>query len=312
MSKIFELTAEDEGLLSLVGKALSSKVRIQILKLLYYNSYNIGEIATYCDIPPSSAAFHVNILEDAKLINTENQPGNRGLVKLCSRKHDFLNIRLTGLPQNVDEVKSTSMPVGLFTNCHVSAPCGISDENEIIGSEDNPSNFFLPKRTDAKLLWASSGFVEYTFPYGLPKDAEVKRLSLSLEICSEAPNYREDWKSDITFWINGVECATWRSPGDFGGRRGLLNPEWWDNGVTQYGKLLLLEVTQKQTNINSQTASGITIQDLKLDSCDSTTIRIGNKEDSKYVGGFNIFGSKFGDYQQDIVLSLCYSRSSNQ
>ena len=309
MSKIFELTAEDQDLLCSVGKALSSKERIKILKLLYYNSYNIGEIAVYCDIPASSAAFHVKILEEAKLINTENQPGNRGLAKLCSRRHDFLNIRLTGLPQNVDEVKSISMPVGLFTNCRVSVPCGISDENEIIGSEDNPANFFLPKRTDAKLLWTSSGFVEYTFPYDLPRGAELKRLSLSLEICSEAPNYREDWKSDITIWINGVECATWQSPGDFGNRRGLLNPEWWDSGVTQYGKLLLLEVTHQQTDLNSQKASCIALKDLKLDDSATVIVRIGNKETAEYIGGFNIFGSKFGDYQQDIMLSLCFSRS---
>ena len=35
-------------------------------------------------------------------------------------------------------------------------------------------------------------------------------------------------------------------------------------------------------------------------------LKIGNKEDAQYVGGFNLFGKKFGDYPQDLVMSLEY------
>ena len=305
MPKILDLDTEQQDLLCLVGKALSSKTRINILKLLYYNSYNIGEIAMHCNIPNSSAAFHVKILEDAQLINTENQPGNRGVVKLCSRKHDLLNIRLAGIPQNIDRVESISMPIGLFTNCQIVSPCGISNEITIIGSEDNPTNFFLPLRTSAKLLWSSAGFVEYTFPYTLPKNTVPKRMSLSFEICSEAPNYRNDWKSDITIWVNGVECATWESPGDFGGRRGILNPGWWDNGVTQYGQLVTLEITGEITSLNSKEVSPVTLDTLGLNG-GPVLLRIGNKDDAKHRGGFNIFGKNFGDHEQDIIMSFVY------
>ena len=33
---------------------------------------------------------------------------------------------------------------------------------------------------------------------------------------------------------------------------------------------------------------------------------IGNKEDAKYAGGFNLFGRTFGDYEQDILMELEY------
>ncbi|MEI3204121.1 MAG: hypothetical protein V8S73_05705 [Lachnospiraceae bacterium] len=37
-----------------------------------------------------------------------------------------------------------------------------------------------------------------------------------MEICSEAPGYKEDWKSDLTLWVNDVEVGTWTCPGDLG------------------------------------------------------------------------------------------------
>lgn len=306
MSKILELTAENEAQLCSVGNALSSPTRIQILKLLYYNSYNVGEIAQKLDIPTSSAANHIRILEGAGLIQTKLQPGNRGSMKLCSRKNDFLNIRLIGNPPNVDQVTNISMPVGAYTNCEITPTCGLANESAPIGFEDRPSDFFLPERIGAQLIWSSSGFVEYKFPSLQATKIAPKSLTLSFEACSEAPNFQEDWKSDITIWVNDVECSTWQSPGDFGSRRGRLNPSWWDNGVTQYGMLTTLKITETGSLINSYPCSDICIHDLNINASDYITIRIGNKPDSKYIGGFNIFGEKFGDYEQDIVLSLIY------
>lgn len=306
MSKILELNADQEDRLCNVGKALSSATRIQILKLLYYNSFNIGEIADKLDIPPSSAALHIRTLEAAGLINTELQPGNRGSMKLCSRKYDLLNLRLQGEPQNVDKVKCFSMPIGAYTDCKVAPTCGLASEHTTIGFEDRPSDFFLPERLSAQLLWSSSGYIEYKFPYPLEESRNPKRIILSFEACSEAPNYQEDWKSDITIWMNGIECATWNSPGDFGSRRGRLTPTWWDSGATQYGRLITIEVTEDNTSLNSLPVSEITVNDLAPSEKDSMSIRIGNKDDAAFKGGFNLFGEKFGDYEQDILLTLVY------
>ncbi|MFA9464386.1 MAG: ArsR/SmtB family transcription factor [Velocimicrobium sp.] len=306
MSKILELNADNEEMLCLVSKALSSPDRIKILKSLYYNSYNIGEIAELLKIPASTAALHIKTLEQANLIHTEQQPGYRGSMKLCSRKNDFISIRLNGTPTNVDQVSTISMPVGAYTDCNIVPTCGLADTDGHIGFEDRPADFFLPSRFNAQLLWTSGGYVEYKFPYAISSDVKLKQMLLSFEACSEAPNYREDWKSNITIWINEQECGTWYCPGDFGARRGKLNPSWWENGQTQYGLLMSMNITENKTFINNSENSLVGLSDLSLANNSFITVRIGNKPNTKYLGGFNLFGRKFGDYEQDINLSLVY------
>ena len=309
MAKVLVVKAEDEEMLSTVGYALSSPQRIQILKLLYYNSYNVREIAEKLDIPASSAALHVKELEKAELIQTKQQPGKRGSMKLCSRKNDYVHIRLSGKASNIKQVMNVSMPIGAFTDCRIYPTCGIASEHAIIGYEDRPNNFYLPQRMEAQILWSSSGYVEYKFPIPIEPQHTIKEIHLSFEACSEAPNFQEDWKSDITIWVNGVDCGTWQSPGDFGARRGKLNPEWWDDGVTQYGHLVAVSITEEHSLINGKVASSAKISDLEigLNLREALTLRIGNKEDAKFIGGFNLFGSKFGDYDQDINLSFVYT-----
>lgn len=306
MAKIMNLYADNVDELCAVSNALASPTRIQILRLLYYNSYNVKEIASALNIPTSSAALHVRLLEEANLIQTKQLPGRRGSMKICSRKNDYINIRLSGEDPGTKQVSTVSMPVGAFTDCSVSPSCGLVNASAPIGYEDRPCDFYLPERMNAQLLWSASGYVEYRFPFPISYAVQPKMLRLSLEICSEAPNFKEDWRSDITFWINSLECGMWSSPGDFGSRRGRLNPPWWDNGATQYGKLIAVEVTEFGTFINSEKVSEVTINDLLLDHMNPITVRIGNKEDAEYIGGFNIFGSKFGDYEQDILLSFVY------
>lgn len=127
-----------------------------------------------------------------------------------------------------------------------------------------------------------------------------------MEICSEAPGYKEDWKSDITMWINGVECATWRCQGDFGSRRGRFTPKVWPNGATQYGQLVKWEIKEDGCYIDGKPVSGVKIADISFWENAFISMAIGNKADAKYEGGFNLFGKTFGDYAQDIVMEIEY------
>ena len=86
MSKPLELDLSQGEELCNIGKALSSPVRLEILKLLFDTSLSIVEISEKLNIAQSSAALHAKMLESAGLINAEVQPGTRGAVKLCSRK----------------------------------------------------------------------------------------------------------------------------------------------------------------------------------------------------------------------------------
>lgn len=306
MANVLELDLEDEERLCTLGTALSSPARIQILKLLYYNSFNVMEIAEKLQIPTSSAALYVRSLENAGLINTKIQPGSRGSMKICSRKNDQITIKLSANDPYVNKVSSISMPVGNFTDCEVTPSCGLASETAQIGFNDRPESFFLPERSSAQIVWSSSGYVEYKFPYQLSGSTTLKRLMLTAEMCSEVLNYKEDWLSDITIWIDGKECGTWRSPGDFGSRRGRLNPDWWSSGSTQYGKLVTLEITEDGCLINSEPSSSVRLSDFAFSTLRPITVRIGNKPNAEYVGGFNILGEKFGDYEQNITMTLIY------
>lgn len=81
------------------------------------------------------------------------------------------------------------------------------------------------------------GFLEYRFPLEIPPGAEIQQIEFTMERCSEAPHYDNEWPSDITLWVNDTEIGTWTSPGDMGGRRGKLNPPWWNDEGTQFGAL---------------------------------------------------------------------------
>ena len=80
-----QLDLDDTKRLSLVSKALSIEIRVEILKLLCRHSLNINEIADRLSLPQSSAAAHVKVLEEAGLINTALQPAIRGSMKVCQQ-----------------------------------------------------------------------------------------------------------------------------------------------------------------------------------------------------------------------------------
>ena len=306
MAKLREFDINETDELCNLGKALSSPVRLEILGLLYDQSMIIGEIAKKLDIPASSAAFHLKLLEQAGLVRMEEQPGTRGSTKLCTIKVDHIAIDMVKKNTDIDEIFSAEMPVGAYSSCQVTPTCGLCGPAGVIGNEDAEYCFYYPERMDAGILWTASGFVEYKFANGVPKKRRAKSVSVSMEICSEAPGYREDWKSDITLWINGIDCGTWTCPGDFGGRRGRLTPSFWPNGSTQYGIQTIWEVRKDGTYINEKKVSDVTVEQLCLWEKSYVSVKIGNKPDAKYVGGFNLFGKGFGDYNQDIILTVEY------
>ena len=306
MAKLKDYEIEETEALTALGKALSSEVRLEILQLLYGQSMIIGQIAKKMNLPASSTAFHLKLLEDAGLIRMQTQPGTRGTTKLCTRSADHITINLVKRNADIDELFSAEMPVGAYCSCRVTPTCGLRSVSGTIGHEDREYCFYFPERMDAGLLWSSSGYVEYKFANGVPGNRQPKKLSFSAEICSEAPGYREDWKSDITLWVNGTECGTWTCPGDFGARRGRLNPPDLLDGSSQYGLQTTWEVTRDGCYINGRKVSEHTIQDLCLMEHSYVTVRIGNRPDAQYIGGFNLFGKHFGDYSQDLILTIAY------
>ncbi len=292
-----------------VIRALASEPRRRILDLLSDRNFNVSEIAEALDMPSSTATLHVSTLEESGLLKTELQPGLRGLQKICSRAYDIILIELPHEAIQQDgQALEIAMPVGAFVDCEVAAPCGLAQESGIIGHFDDPASFYEPTRLDAQLLWFRHGYVEYRFPNRLSPAATLDSLSLTVEICSEAPLHHGEWLSDITMWINGVEVATWTSPADFGGEdnRGLLNPQWWENHNSQHGLLKRWEVTHQGSFVDGVEGSTIRLADLDLMGRPYISVRIGNRPDAVHAGGLNLFGRHFGNYPQDLLLRLRY------
>jgi predicted transcriptional regulator len=286
-----------------VLKALASERRLAILRHLSNQICSLNEIAEALDMPASTATMHINILEEAGLVRTELKPANRGLQKVCSRAYDQIILDLPGAEVSEHNVQDIFMPIGAYVDCQVAPTCGLAGELGLIGETDDPQTFYHPERIYAQLLWFRHGYVEYRFPKRIPPHMTLESLQVSLEICSEAPLHNQDWPSNISMWLNGVEIGTWTCPSDFGGERGSLTPVWWEEWNSQYGLLKLWRVTEDGAYVDGVRLSDVTLADLDVASASYITMRIGVKQEGT-PGGLNIFGRGFGNYPQDIVMRL--------
>lgn len=297
------------GELTKLGKAFSSETRVNILNILMQSPMNISEIASRLNLPISSVAMHINILDEAGLIQVNCVPGLRGSQKLCSIKVDSVHIDIYSSlekPEDQPHLFTYSMPIGNYYSLDITPSCGIISEKKFIGDADTVYSFYNPARTQAQLLWFFSGWIEYRFPSLIFRKNKVDSLSLSMELCSEAPGYQMSWPSDLTIELNSVACGTITLPGDYGGRRGKLNPDWWSDRLTQYGDLYHLRVDNSGTFLNEHKLSDVTLSSLDLLRQDYMSLRLHIRKDAKNVGGINLFGEKFGDYEQNIELSILY------
>lgn len=310
-ARVLELLADDHNLqkLEAVTKALGSQTRLEILRFLSAHTCTLLEIAEALELPPSTATLHINILEKAGLIETDLRPATRGLQKVCARVFDRVVIQLPSAHEIEDTVVEVSMPIGAYADVNLIPTCGLAGEIGIIGHLDDPSTFYEPDRIYAQLMWFRRGYVEYRFPNRLPPNVMLNDIEVSFEVCSEAPLHHADWPSDITVWIGNVEIGTWTSPADFGGERGALTPAWWDSQNSQYGLLKVWRVTNSGSYVDGIQVSKMTLSYLKLKPGDPISVRIGIKENAANVGGLNLFGSKFGNYPQDIVLRQHFKRA---
>ncbi len=304
--KHMELDLTDPNKLQIVARALSSDLRLKILELLNERSMNVIELSQRLEVPVSTVSNSIVVLEEADLIRTERQTGVRGVMKLCSRKKDNIAIRLV-MP-NGHEIQShyQVMPIGHYTDISVTPVCGLLSDTRSIGEQDDVASFYDQMRYDAQLLWFQQGYVEYRFTNRILKDKRLKCIEISFEACSEAPNYRMDWPSDISVFLNDVEIGTWLCPGDFGGRHGKFSPHWWNQSSTQYGILKRWRVDETGAYLDDAKISDITISDLGIMENPFIRLSIAVKKDAVHQGGINLFGEKFGDYNQAIVMRLDY------
>jgi len=290
-----------------IARALSTQLRIDMFRQLLLKPMNVAEIAERFELPVSTAAVNIKKLEDAGLIITEMVPGTRGTQKLCAAVINRIVLEASTAPKRDANSIEIPMPIGQFVDCSIAPTCGLVSATSIIGELDHPASFYEPERSNAQLLWFKTGYVEYRYPNRLPIGSLIKYLELSMEVCSEAPLYNQDWPSDITLWVNGVEVGTWTSPGDFGGERGYLTPEWWGVHHTQYGVLKTWRIADSGAMVDGRKISDVTLSDLGIQRMPFIPVRIGVKPGAVNEGGINLFGRQFGNYETDLMMRIGYT-----
>lgn len=292
--------------LDVVLKALASAPRRRILALLGDALHNVSEIAAALDLPVSTANMHVGVLERAGLLITDHRPAARGSQKVCTRAFDSVTLRMPTPQPERGSMLELAVPIGSYVDCQVSPSCGLASGDGIIGLFDDPASFYDPARTDAQLLWFHHGYVEYRVAHRLPPTADLQSIHVSAEVCSEAPLHHDDWPSDVTLWLNGIEVGSWTSPADFGGQRGTLTPGWWEDHNSQYGLLKVWQVNPDGTWVDGIRVSDVRLTALRIADRPFLTVRLGVMPRARHVGGLNLFGRRFGNYPQDLVVRLKY------
>ncbi|MCQ2457622.1 MAG: ArsR family transcriptional regulator [Clostridia bacterium] len=291
-------------------RCLGSEIRVSILELLLSGGpMCMTDIASELKITNGSLSPHIRELENSGLITVTAIPGKHGTLRLCNIAEHQILIDLLRNPDVIGRYE-TEIAVGQYTAYSVYPTCGISTPDHLIGTEDEPCYFASPERVDAGILWMGHGYVEYIVPNYLKPDQRLKELLISMEISSEAPGYREDWPSDITFSINGVDVCTWTLPGDFGKVRGIYTPKWWNENWNQYGQLKFLSVDNAGSYIDGIRLSGVTLKDLNIMADTALTFRISAPADAVHSGGLTVFGQSFGNYNQDIRVRMEYISAS--
>lgn len=291
-----------------VFKALSSEIRVKILFYIYENEgLNIKQLAHIFDMPITTFSPHLKILESCGLIRILETSTGHGWQKCCYSISGADSI-IVDLKSSFNEIFTYHMevPIGSYTDFEVHPTCGLASSSAFIGLLDEPRYFAHQNHTQARILWFTTGYLEYILPCFLPYESKITELSLSFEICSECRAVNNDWPSDIHFYLNGIFLGYWTSPGDFGDRKGKHSPDWWHIFMNQYGLLKNLRITRFGTYMNEEKISNVTIQELSLTDESILKFRIAVPENARHPGGCTLFGQGFGDYSQNIQGTVKY------
>lgn len=290
-----------------VYEALASNVRLQILTLISERQYNITELSEALGLSKAIITKHIQKLEEAHLIQCKRHPGKSGLQKIPTLAVDTIEITFPSKIYHSLSTYLTKIQLGHYTNFEAEPTCGLATATEIVGKLDDPFSFVNPNRVNAELLWFAEGFVEYKIPNNITAEQHPELLEISLEIASEFPYSNNVWPSNIYFELNGIRIGTWTCPGNFSDVRGFYTPDWWGDDLSQYGLLKHIRVSHKNSTIDGEFMSNVTLDELCLTQHNFIDFRIGVDKHAKNKGGLTIFGSKFGNHPQDIIAKLFYS-----
>ena len=290
--------------------ALASDVRLKIIQLLSKDELNIKELAEKIGVSSPIMLKHVQILENAGIVTSRLEKRNGSVSRICTLVFAEYSFMIETRRKNLPSVQTFSVPVGHYSDIEGKPTCGLATAEEVLIVKDDPRVFWEPGRMNSQLLWFSQGHVDYRIPNYLSEEQKLVEFELSFEIASEAPDFADDWPSDISFFVSEKKLFSWTSPGDYGVKRGILTPDWWPSN--QYGLLKMIRIRPDGTYLDNERVSDITIEDVYTVNMPYWDIRFEVPEDAEHVGGLSLFGKQFGNHAQDIVMRVFFEKADNE
>lgn len=289
-------------------QALASETRLKIISLIQNKEMSIKDLSDTLDLSSAVITKHINKLEDVGIVESYTQPGIRGLLKLCRIKTSEVQVILNNnYEKNTSNFTEIDVPIGSYSSFKVYAPCGLASKDKLFGILDDPRYFASPNRSDISLIWFTSGYLEYSIPIYDIDFSNLSEIEISLEICSEFPGYNNSFKSDIYFYLNNIILGKWTSPGDFGDRKGVFTPSWWNLG-TEYGLLKIIKINNDGVYLDGIKLSKSTLKDYLNKDLDCISFKIECPTYAHNPGGINIFGDNFGNFNQNIKFKCYYNK----
>ena len=289
-----------------IGLAFSNKKRVEMIKLIAQGVRTVTQLSKQLKMPTSNVLFHVQVLEDCGIIYTTHFSKTMMIAPTFDRV--LISITDPKIVKFIDEREvEYSIPIGSYISVdYLADTINARDENGEL--ELNIDNIYDSSRFKAQVLYARRGLFNYPLR-SIETDEKLKCMYISFEACSEISAYDNTYKSDISVLINGQELVTYTCPGDFGGRKGNLNPDSYPSYYTQFGEMITIYVNEKGVYKNGVLVNDeIKISDIKLNNKNQNILSIGNLPKSNLQGGINLFGEKLGDYPQAIKVKYTFEK----
>ena len=275
--------------------AVGSPVRLEILEhILEYKTVNLDTLAKNLHLTNGALTKHIKKLEDTGLIKVVRTKGKRGFQKQCSINQDAILIDVSSeVPYLGGD--GAEIPVGLYSDFSVSGHSGLACATGYIGIRDESSAFLSPTRAQAAAIWFERGSLTYLLP-DFRHRKTAKEISFTAEMSPDFIGGGKIESSRVTFSLNGTRVGSCEIFAPTGGRRGFLNPNWYDDSMPQFGSLHTLRVNGSGTFLDGEKLSGQTPASL------GRIERISIETEK----GIMLFGAGFGDYNSHIRVGVRY------
>lgn len=175
--------------------ALSSKTRLEIIRLLSKNPQNIMQLAESIGVSTAVVSRHVDLLVKNGVVISEFTTSQRGRQRICRLKEESITVYLKSAKDS--KMHTMCMRIGDYDKCiDVQAPCGLSNDTEIRGVPDDPRYFMMPFRKELTHIWFSNGVLKYIVSEPI-KGTEIN--SVTVKFVMSAICHNDDSKHGMVY-----------------------------------------------------------------------------------------------------------------